>query len=134
MKESTRNKLLDIQKLTSKACQKDGFGCCTKFACTASEVELRLLGIEIEKTDNPDLPYMGPNGCVIPPEYRPSCTMYVCPPHREDRKFRREYDRLFNKIVKDPDIAKAREAAKKCVTSMFEDPVARHGLLEDLKK
>lgn len=46
---------------------------------------------------------MGEKGCVVPPEHRPFCATFVCPPHlKTDRKFRREYARLRAKVEADP--------------------------------
>ena len=129
MKEATKNQLCKIQKLTSAACKKDGFDCCSKFFCKVSELEMKALGFHVDKTDNKDIPYMGPKGCVIPPEYRPGCTMYVCPNHLKDRTFRREWDRHRQKIFSDKVMGAAVEEANREIAVLVEDEKAMKELL-----
>jgi hypothetical protein len=132
MKNTTRNQIHKIQELTSAACEKDGFGCCSKFFCKVSELEMAALGYHVDKTDNVDIPYMGPDGCVIPPEYRPGCSLYVCPVHLKDRKFRREWDRHRQKILKDPAMKKAIDVSTAAVKELIKDTGAMEELLEEL--
>lgn len=129
MKESTRNQLCKMKKLTSSRCAKDGFDCCSKFFCKVSEIEMKALGYHIDKTDNPEIPYMGPNGCVIPPEYRPGCTMYVCPKHLDDRTFRREWESRRKKIFRDEAMGELVTTTNQVIATLAEDEKAMDKLL-----
>ena len=80
------------------------YRCCDSVFCAVVDDHLNQVGIKISKTDNPSLPFMGPDGCVVPPELRPFCSTYVCPDRlKGDRKFRREYQRIRAKIEADPE-------------------------------
>lgn len=133
MKETTVNQLNKMKTLTAGACRKDGFGCCSKFFCKVSELEMKALGHHVEKTDNKDIPYLGPNGCVIPPEYRPGCSMYACPIHLKDRKFRREWERSRQKILADPVIAKAMRDSTAEIKALIEDPDAMGEYIDEFQ-
>jgi len=65
-----------------------------------TEDNLKNLGLEYvnEHPTIKDVKYMGPNGCIVPPEHRPFCTCFACPAILESRKVRREYERLHAKI------------------------------------
>lgn len=41
---------------------------------------------------------------VVPPQYRPGCSGFVCPPHLKDEKFRTEYFELLSTVREDKDI------------------------------
>ena len=115
MKESTVNALRKIQSLTAKVCQGcnhegNKYRCCDKEFCEAVEKGLTAIGKDIPKTGHPDLQYMGEKGCVVPAEYRPGCSGYVCRQNM-DRPTRREYDRLHTKFQNDPDVHKMMDAA-----------------------
>jgi len=102
LKESTINNLCKIKEMTSAACAKDGFGCCSNFFCGIAKLEAEALGYTPVAVSD-DIPYLGKDGaCVIPPEFRPGCSMYVCPEHLEDRKFRRCWEKHRKKILSDP--------------------------------
>ena len=133
MKESTVKQLNKMQTLTAGACRKDGWGCCSKFFCKVSELEMKALGHHVEKTDNKDIPYMGPNGCVIPAEYRPGCSLYVCPIHLKDRKFRREWDRARQKILKDPVVDKAMRESTVEIKALIKDSEAMKEYIDEFQ-
>jgi hypothetical protein len=55
--------------------------CCAHEYCTmAEEGSKEQWGIDLSplRTDHPKLPYMGPNGCVVPPHLRSTCTLHTC--------------------------------------------------------
>lgn len=64
-------------------------------------MEAKALGYEPKRVAD-DIPFLGEKGCVIPAEFRPGCTMYVCPVHLENRKFRRQWDKHRQKVLSDP--------------------------------
>lgn len=104
-KESVQNAFKKLSDLTRQAC--DGCDhegkwhrCCGTIFCEQVKKDLDATGIEIERPGPVGLPYMGPNGCVVPPHLRPVCTGYVCPEHFENWGFRKEYDKCINKINK----------------------------------
>lgn len=107
MKESTVNAFKKMADLTNEKCKTcpvtEKYRCCDKMFCAMVAAELKKKGIHIEPTGNPEVPFMGDRGCVVPPEHRPFCSTFVCAPHlEEDRKFRREYCRTRDKIEEDP--------------------------------
>lgn len=107
MKDSTKNAFKKLSELTLSKCQTcvspDKYRCCDKLFCDAVEKNLIKQNIKIEKPNVENIPYMGEKGCVVPPELRPLCTGFACPDHFDDRKFRREYDRLVEKVNSDPE-------------------------------
>lgn len=52
--------------------------CCALEACAMADDYARSCGIILERTDHPKLPFMGPEGCTVPPHLRPLCTMHTC--------------------------------------------------------
>jgi hypothetical protein len=109
MKERTRNTFRRLADITGKKCAgcpaTDTYRCCDKMFC-----QLNIMYLNAKKLPIPEqpgvggIPFMGNTGCVVPPEYRPYCTAYVCPPHfQADRDFKREYDRLIARFAQDKD-------------------------------
>lgn len=123
MKETTATLIRQVQKLTELKCQtcptREPYRCCDRTFCDLAEQGAKALGYTPQKTDHPDLPYMGPKGCVIPAEYRPGCSTYVCFHHLEDREFRREYNRKMQKIQADTDFRKALECTREMATNIL---------------
>ena len=52
--------------------------CCTPFDCEMTANYADTLGITLQPTGHPKLPFMGPTGCVVPPHLRPDCTLHTC--------------------------------------------------------
>jgi hypothetical protein len=52
--------------------------CCDALYCAQAEENLGEYGIVLEHTDHPTLPFMGKDGCIVPPFARPLCTFHVC--------------------------------------------------------
>ena len=108
MKERTKNAFKKLGEITCGKCSTcpvaEKHRCCDKMFCSMVEAALRVKGIPVpEKPNVGGIPFMGEKGCVVPPELRPYCTGFVCAPHFSDRDFRREYDRLIQKIAEDKD-------------------------------
>lgn len=110
MKERTKNAFKKLAEITCGKCSScpvgEKFRCCDKMFCGMVEQSLKAKGITLEKPNVGGIPYMSEKGCVVPPELRPYCTGFVCTPHFTDRNFRREYDRLIEKIGQDPEAPK----------------------------
>jgi hypothetical protein len=53
--------------------------CCSQLYCSLAEEWAAEFGITLEGTDyHPNLKFMGPDGCTVPPHLRPSCTLHTC--------------------------------------------------------
>ena len=52
--------------------------CCDEMYCHLAGEMIQEAGLNVPTTGHPRLPYMGPNGCVVPPHLRPACTMHLC--------------------------------------------------------
>lgn len=97
--------LKKLHKLTSGACgnceefQNKKSQCCAPIACDFSELSAHALGYTPTPTNHPTLRYMGEKGCVIPPQYRPHCTSYVCASILRDNKYNNEYEKLKEKAI-----------------------------------
>lgn len=119
MKESARQALCSVQKLTGAICGKcpgaEPNRCCDLDFCTAVELGLKTVGKTFPRTDHPTLFFMGPQGCTVPPEYRPGCSGYVCPDQMEKqpRTLRREYQKLHGKFDQDPEVQQMLGAANR---------------------
>jgi len=124
MRESAKNALCKIQKLTEEACRKcvtsEPYRCCSSEFCLAVEAGMNAVGKEIPKTSHPSLQYMGKTGCVVPAEFRPGCSGYACQGALEsDRKFRREYVRLHEKFQDDETLNKMLAASNNFLKNIF---------------
>lgn len=51
---------------------------------------LETFGIALEGGTGP-LPFIGPNGCTVPPHLRPLCSVHVCEAHLGDEAFAEAY-------------------------------------------
>lgn len=52
--------------------------CCSPEYCLMAEVIASDDGVTLAHTDHPTLPFMSPTGCLVPPHYRPLCTLHTC--------------------------------------------------------
>lgn len=70
--------------------------CCSADQCrVVNDQALEMFGVDLQETDHPTLPFLGPNGCVVPPHLRPNCTVHVCGQHfGKDKAWDDEYWRL----------------------------------------
>lgn len=72
--------------------------CCDRVFCQLVQDGMPAGVAELYHFDEAaEVPFMGPGGCRVSPEHRAFCTAFICPPHLEDRTFRREYERLCAK-------------------------------------
>jgi len=72
-----------MSEMTSPECAKcrNPHSCCDALYCQCAEIYAKdEWGVDLTplKTDHPKLPFMGSDGCVVPPHLRPLCTMYTC--------------------------------------------------------
>jgi hypothetical protein len=75
----------EMAKLTEPECaacavaSRHQFRCCAFEYCAMAEELAKEFGVQVQKQAVVDtLPYMGPQGCVMPPYLRPLCTMHTC--------------------------------------------------------
>lgn len=54
------------------------YRCCESFYCEVAKGHMRLNGITPPEPTGHDIPYMGKDGCILPPEYRPICALHHC--------------------------------------------------------
>lgn len=55
--------------------------CCSRAQCDDTRrFAMDTFGIALEETGHA-LPFMGPNGCVVPAHLRPICSVHVCEGH-----------------------------------------------------
>lgn len=52
--------------------------CCSPEYCAAAEERAKSWGVSLEPTGHERLPFMGEEGCIVPPHLRPSCTIHTC--------------------------------------------------------
>jgi len=52
--------------------------CCSPEYCDMADQYMRENKVLCEYTTHPRLKYMGPTGCIVPPHFRPLCTLHVC--------------------------------------------------------
>ena len=110
MRTKTVNCLRKVQKLTQAKCETCPESlehrCCDVMFCRMAEKTAQSLGYNPVETGH-KIPFMGKSGCVIPAEFRPGCSGFVCGHHFKDRTFRRKYNRLDDEIRTDPDVIKS---------------------------
>ena len=71
----------EMYELTHPECCKCRipYSCCSPEYCEmAIEYAKEDWDIVLERTGHPNLPLMGPNGCVAAPHLRPLCTFHTC--------------------------------------------------------
>lgn len=52
--------------------------CCSPEYCDMAEQLAKDHNFELKQTDHPKLKYMSSTGCIVPPHFRPLCTLHVC--------------------------------------------------------
>lgn len=92
-----------------------GARCCDDVFCSIARMHFQAMGehydeVPIEERIDETVQYLSKKGCVIAPEHRPFCTMFACPQVlATDRSFRREYERVHEKLRQDHEINMLRE-------------------------
>lgn len=55
------------------------YHCCERQYCEMAQRFARdEYGLELEPTNHPTIPFMGPEGCIVPSHLRPICTLHAC--------------------------------------------------------
>lgn len=95
--------LTKINKLITPLCEsgcpdKTKERCCDKFFCGVTEGHLKDIGKQYEKPFHLGVPYLSPSGCVVPYLERPLCTCFACPDILKDKKVRKRWDQLQQKV------------------------------------
>lgn len=94
-----------MSELTEPECRKCRVpqSCCDEFYCNLAAAHALEEGVVLEKTGHPKLPFMGPEGCIVPPHLRPLCTLHVCSIQAygckpDDAEFTKQYFNLRDMI------------------------------------
>ena len=78
--------------------------CCDQEYCQLTKKYAQeRFGIELQPTNHPTLPFMGPTGCTVAPYLRPICSLHQCSINsigvlRGDPEWTLEYFRLREEI------------------------------------
>lgn len=83
----------NLAALTAPKCAgcRAAFQCCSAAHCEAArDFALDTFGIRLEEGEGP-LPFLGVNGCTVPPHLRPICAVHVCESHLADEAFAAVY-------------------------------------------
>lgn len=109
--------MADLTRPKCAACRVP-LSCCDAFYCELARENSEAVGVKIQPTGHPTLPYMGPTGCIVPPHLRPLCTLHVCSINSlgcdpKDPIFTKTYFSLRGRIEKAAaDLRAARKALK----------------------
>lgn len=70
----------EMYEMTNKECGKcrAPYSCCSPEYCEQADDYSQEHGVILQRTGHLKLPFMGPNGCIVPPHLRPTCTVYTC--------------------------------------------------------
>jgi hypothetical protein len=90
---------------THSECAKCKFphSCCTMYDCMCTEmIAKNIFGIDLsdQHTEHPQIPFMGPQGCVLSPELRPICTVHTCEIASMGYTKNKEWDDKYFKLRK----------------------------------
>jgi hypothetical protein len=101
--------------------------CCEPVFCASAKLHFLALGqsydeLSVEERVKPNIPFLKKgSGCIIAPEHRPYCTMYACPGVlHHDRKLRREYNRLHDKLKVEPEILELGKLHQDAIKTVLE--------------
>lgn len=97
---------LRMSELTAPECAtvcRIPHSCCDPMYCELTTDIAKERGVTLEPTGHPTLRYMGPNGCIVEPYFRPLCTLHTCEINsfgfkRGDEKWTRRYFKLREEI------------------------------------
>ena len=95
----------EMADLTLPKCRKcrAPLSCCDLMYCDMARERAEEEGIKLNPVSDGPLPFLGPDGCVVPPRLRILCTVHVCSINDlgydpEDPDWTRRYFRLREKI------------------------------------
>ncbi len=127
----TRKRLRKLAKLTAPACEAcpQAVGsttrCCAAVFCEIADEQAKMQGHTQERVSSGPVPFLGPQGCVMPPEYRPGCSGYLCP-GQFTKKIRKRHDQLLSACKLDPEFAAMLEHGKERSVVLLEAKVKEH--------
>jgi len=106
MKTKTVQLFRDMSELTAPECAKScriPHSCCDDMYCEMAESLAAKHGVTLTRTTHPRLRFMGPNGCVVEPHFRPLCTLHTCAINSHgvkpgDHEWTKKYFELRDKI------------------------------------
>ena len=100
MKEELKKLYKEIAELTKPKCGQCRIPhyCCQPEHCEATARYAAEMGVMLNRTDHPKLPFLGPEGCVVEPHLRPICAVHVCENHLWNVEFSEKYFALRNAI------------------------------------
>lgn len=98
-----------IAEMTHKRCGQPHCRVLSETRCCAPEYcEIAITwaserwDVQLNRTEHPTLPLMGPNGCTAAPHFRPLCSMHQCKINSigtsGDLRFDRKYFKLRERI------------------------------------
>lgn len=128
---ATRRALRKLSKITAPLCATcptaggEPTRCCSRDFCEIADKQARLVGHAQDRV-NDAVPFLGPNGCVMPPEYRPGCTGFLCPSART-KVYVKRHAQLVSVCEADPVFVAMRDLGAKCSESILWD-IARRSL------
>lgn len=69
-----------MYEMTNAGCKKcrAPHSCCSPEYCEYADNYSQKQGITLQRTDHSTLPFMGSDGCIVPPHLRPTCTIHTC--------------------------------------------------------
>jgi len=77
-------------------CTAEGWRCCAKDACDVTLEQSPDMERLYDK--NKEIPFMGKHGCLVPPEKRHSCTLFICNRIMDDHSVNRTHMKLIAKL------------------------------------
>jgi len=99
----------ELYSMTRTRCLECSFkeckNCCDNAFCKLNDIFLQTIDRHYGIHEKRDPKYLGNNGCIIPPEHRPLCSIYICASLFDNEKFdkfewREKTAKLFNLLDK----------------------------------
>ena len=83
----------------SPGCHGEGW-CCNAMYCEEVRQYAAKKGVTLTEPSprNEQLPFCGENGCTVPPQYRPLCTVHQCRIETAPADWQRKYFKLREKL------------------------------------
>lgn len=86
MSKQTKTEKLTIESFekmylhTKDSCKecKFAYSCCDATYCEMAKEIAKRWGVTLQETGHPKLPFLGEQGCIVPPHLRPLCTLHDC--------------------------------------------------------
>lgn len=89
----------EMAALTRQQCGQCLTYCCNDYYCEQTAKYATSMGVTLQRTDHPKIPFLGPDGCIVPPHLRPICSVHICEKLLwKDRQFSKKYFKLRDRI------------------------------------